>query len=102
MLAQVTSRHYPLWVIRVLRIVLFTVLITIAARVSIPVPGTPVPITMQVLSVLLAGMVLGPVEGGLSVVAYVGAIAAGVPLDAKGFGAASLISPTAGFLIGFI
>ncbi len=102
MFTQVLDRHYPLWLIRVLRISFFSVLIAIAAKIAIPIPGTPIPITTQVLAVLLAGMALGPVEGAISVVAYVGAIAVGLPLDAKGIGAAALVSPTAGFLIGFV
>src|SRR6266849_884728 len=96
MLTQVMERQYPLWLIRVLRISLFTVLIAIAAKIAVPIPGTPVPITTQVLAVLLAGMSLGPIEGAISVIAYVGAIALGLPLDAKGIGALALVSPTAG------
>jgi len=96
------SRQYPTWVLRVARIVLFTVLIIISAKVVIPIPGSPVPITTQTLAVLLTGMVLGPVEGIISVAVYLGMIAVGVPLDAFGFGAAAFARPTAGYLIGFV
>ena len=101
MLTQVTARHYPLWFVRVLRISLFTVLIAIAAKIAIPLPGTPVPITTQVLAVLLAGMTLGPVEGAISVLAYLAGIAIGLPIDAYSLGGAALVGPTAGYLIGF-
>ena len=37
MLTQVTARRYPLWLMRVLRISLFTVLIAIAAKIAIPI-----------------------------------------------------------------
>ncbi len=101
MITQLTSRHYPLWVIRVLRVTLFAVLIALAAKIAIPIPGTPVPITGQVLAVLLAGMTLGPVEGATSVIAYLAAIAAGFPVDAGSLGTAALVSASAGYLIGF-
>ncbi|HLY27713.1 MAG TPA: biotin transporter BioY [Aggregatilineales bacterium] len=97
------SRRLPLpvWLARILRIALFSVLIAISARIAIPIPGTPVPITAQVLMILLAGMSLGPVEGAISVIAYVAAIAAGMPIDAYGLGAAALHGPTAGYLLAF-
>ncbi|HVO42753.1 MAG TPA: biotin transporter BioY [Aggregatilineales bacterium] len=96
------SATHPLWLIGLLRIAFFVVLIALCAKIQIPVPGTPVPITLQVLSVLLAGMILGPIEGGISAAAYLGAIALGLPLDAYNHSAAALLSPTAGFLIGFV
>ena len=49
---------------------LFAALISVGALVSIPVFG-PVPLTLQVLFVLLAGLVLGARLGALSVVAYI-------------------------------
>ncbi|MBC8099041.1 MAG: biotin transporter BioY, partial [Armatimonadetes bacterium] len=50
----------------------------------------------------LAGMVLGGRDGALSQVLYVALIAAGLPLDARGLGAAVFAGPTWGYLIGFI
>lgn len=85
---------------RLVGIAVFTVLTIIAARVSIPLE--PVPFTLQPLAVLLSGMVLGWRDGLLSQAIYVGLIALGLPLDARGVGSAALVGPTAGFLIGFI
>ncbi|MBX3063987.1 MAG: biotin transporter BioY [Anaerolineae bacterium] len=104
MLTNVTSRAYPLWLIRVLRIAAFTVLILIASRIRIPVPGTPVPITLQTLAVLLAGMSLGPIEGAISVLSYLGLVALGVDgrLPTELHGIAVFLGPTAGYLIGFV
>jgi biotin transport system substrate-specific component len=103
MIAELASRHYPLWLVRILRIALFTALLALAARVRIELqPNTPVPITGQTLIVYLAGMALGPVEGAASVIAYVAAIAGGLPLDTRGLGPAVFVGPTAGYLIGFI
>ncbi len=102
MFAQVMSRHYPLWLVRLLRVALFTILIAVTARLSLSIPGTPVPITMQVFSVLLAGMVLGPLEGSASVVTYLTAIALNMHIDAGRIGTLALVGPTAGFLLGFV
>jgi len=99
---QIQSRTMPRWVITGLQIGLFVTLLTISAKIRLTIPGTPIPITMQTLAVLLTGMILGPVKGAAAVIAYVGLIWRGVPLDANGLGAAALISPTAGYLIGFM
>jgi len=92
----------PAWQLRVLRIVLFTALTALSARLRIELPNNPVPITAQTLIVWLAGMALGPVEGALSQLSYVALIALGAPIDTRGLGAAVLLGPTAGYLLGFI
>jgi biotin transport system substrate-specific component len=83
-------------------IVLFFAFTAVAARVTVPLPFTPVPITLQVMVVLLAGLVLGARAGAASQLAYLAAIAAGLPLDANALGLAALSGPTAGYLIGFV
>jgi len=82
-------------------IALFAAFTALTARVTIPLPFTPVPITLQVMAVLLAGLVLGPRGGAISQLAYLAAVAAGLPLDARGLGPAALFGPTAGYLLGF-
>jgi biotin transport system substrate-specific component len=82
-------------------IALFAAFTALAARVTIPLPFTPVPITLQVMAMLLAGLVLGARGGALSQVLYLAAIAAGLPLDAYGLGTTALLGPTAGYLVGF-
>jgi len=85
---------------RLAGIAVFTVLTIIASRITIEI-GV-VPFTLQPLAVLLSGMVLGGRDGFLSQLVYVGLIALGAPLDARGLGAAALVGPTAGYLIGFV
>jgi len=102
MLARSETRRMPAWMLVVLPIAVFAGLLAISPKVRIEIPGTPIPITAQTFAVLLTGMVLGPVEGTLAVIAYLGAIAAGAPLDARGLGPAAFFSPTAGYLIGFV
>ncbi len=82
-------------------IALFAAFTALTARITIPLPFTPVPITLQVMAVLLAGLVLGPRGGAISQLAYLAAVAAGLPLDARGLGPAALLGPTGGYLLGF-
>lgn len=68
----------------------------------VPVPVIPVPITAQTLGVMLAGSILGARRGGLSQLAFVGLVAAGLPLLAGGRGGLGVLSgPSAGFVLGF-
>ncbi len=63
----------------------------------------PVPITGQTLAVLLIGALLGSKRGALTVVAYLGQGAMGLPVFAGGLaGTAVLVGPTAGYLVGFV
>jgi len=78
-------------------------IIGLAAQVRIPLPWTPVPITGQTFAVLLAGVLLGRWWGGISVVAYAGLGAAGLPWFAGWAGGVGhLAGPTGGYIIGFI
>ena len=84
--------------------VTFFVLATaLSAYVRIPVPGSPVPITLQTFFVLLAGAVLGRKLGAASQIGYILLGAAGLPIfQGAGYGVASLFGPTGGYLAGFI
>lgn len=83
--------------------VAFTLLIAMGAFVFIPLPFTPVPITMQVLFVLLAGLVLGKRHGTLSVLLYIVVGTMGVPVFAGAVGGiARIFGPTGGYLLGFL
>jgi len=86
--------------LRLAGIAFFFLLIGLSARVEIWF-GSPVPFTLQVLAVLLAGMVLGARDGLAAVLGVLGLIALGMPLDAAGLGPAAFAGPTAGYLIGF-
>jgi biotin transport system substrate-specific component len=84
-------------------ITLFAALTALGAQVAIPLPFTPVPVTLQVLFPLLAGLVLGSKRGALSQAEYVAAGLAGLPVFAKGgSGLAYFLGPTGGYLLGFI
>jgi biotin transport system substrate-specific component len=84
-------------------ILFFALLTALTARITIPLPFTVVPITLQTLAVLLSGLVLGSRQGALSQVAYLAAMAAGLPLSASGMGGvAAFMTPTAGYLVAFV
>jgi biotin transport system substrate-specific component len=80
----------------------FALVIALSARMTLPVPGTPVPATLQSLAVLLAGALLGPWGGLSSVAIYLGAGLAGAPVFALGSGPVYLLGPTGGYLLGFL
>ena len=54
-----------------LGVVGFAAAIALAAQVSIPLPGTPVPITLQPMLVVLAGLALGPTAAAASMASAV-------------------------------
>src|SRR5919205_2778639 len=74
-------------------------LIALAAQLAIPLPFTPVPLTMQPLAVLFVGIVLGANRGGAAAALYLLEGMGGLPVFAQGHGGAVwLIGPTAGYL----
>jgi biotin transport system substrate-specific component len=79
----------------------FALLTALGTRVEIPL--YPVPITLQVLFVLLSGLVLGSRLGALSQMGYLVMGFTGAPVFAGGkTGLIALLGPTGGYLIGFV
>ncbi|MDO0914961.1 biotin transporter BioY [Streptomyces sp. DT2A-34] len=72
----------------------------LAAQISVPVPGSPVPVTGQTLAVLLVGTALGAGRGFLSLALYALAGIAGVPWFAGGTSGAA--APSFGYILGMI
>lgn len=75
-------------------------LVGLSAQVSVPLPFTPVPLTMQSFAVLLVGASLGWQRALPSMLLYLGIGAAGVPWFAEassGFG-----GPSFGYILGFV
>lgn len=69
----------------------------LCAQVALPLPGTPVPLTLQTFAVLLVAAALGPARGIAAIAVYLVAGAAGVPWFAPGASVAST-----GYLVGFL
>ena len=81
---------------------LFAALTAACAFISIPVPGTPIPIVLQNMMVVLCGMLLGPFLGTLSTTVFILAGLLGLPVFNGGTGGfAKLMGPTGGFIIGY-
>ena len=77
--------------------------IFLTSRISIPIPGSPVPMTGQTFGVLLVGGALGLRRGFAAVGLYVLLGLVGLPFFADGKGGISIIQgATGGYLIGFI
>ena len=90
---------------RALAVLFVTVLTIVAAQVSIPLPFTPVPFTLQPMVVLLGGAALGARLGMSSQILYLALGIAGLPVFAaspilpQGF--ARLLGPTGGYLMSY-
>lgn len=82
----------------VLLVTAAAILTGLAAQVSIPL--WPVPVTLQTLTVLLAGAALGPLRGGLAMGLYLVVGAAGVPWFAEQNSGLGFV--TLGYVIGFV
>ena len=90
--------------VRVLAVVLGALIVAAAAQVSIPLPGTPVPMTLQPMAVLLVGGLLGAPLGALSMILYLAMGAAGLPVFTPTVplvGVARLFGPTGGYLLAY-
>lgn len=88
---------------RLTRVALFAALTAAGAYIAVPLPFTPVPLTLQLLFPLLGGLVLGPRDGALSQIVYIGMGAVGIPVFAAGTGGFGvLLGPTGGYLWGFV
>lgn len=80
-----------------------SILLALLARLSIPIPFSPVPITGQTFGVLFLGALLGCRIGTLSVIMYIVEGMLGLPVFAGlSVGFLYLFGPTGGYLIGFI
>ena len=87
---------------RAVGIAAFAVATVLGAQIAVPVPLTPVPITLQTLFVILAGVVLGPGAGAASMALYVGVGALGAPVFSNGgAGIPWLLGPTGGYLLSY-
>lgn len=78
-----------------------SLLIGLSAQVSVPM--LPVPMTLQTLAISLVGLTYGSRLAGLTLLAYLAEGAMGLPVfSGGGAGAAHLVGPTGGYLIGFV
>lgn len=89
--------------IAVVGVIGFAVALAAASQIAIPLPGTPVPFTLQPMIVVLAGLMLGPTLAATSMALYLVVGALGVPVftPVGAPGIARLLGPTGGYLIAY-
>ena len=75
--------------------------VALCARVSVPLPFTPVPLTLQNFGVLTVGLLLGSRRGFAALALYLVEGACGLPVFSMGAGIAYLLGPTGGFLMAY-
>jgi biotin transport system substrate-specific component len=81
----------------------FAAALAAAAQVSVPIPGTAVPLTLQPFVVVLAGLWLGPRAAAASMALYLAAGAGGLPVWSPigAPGVLRLAGPTGGYLLAY-
>ena len=79
--------------------------VALCARVAIPLPGTPVPLTVQNFGVLLVGLLLGSRRGFAALLLYLAEGAVGLPVFSVSTlgltGIAQILGPTGGYLMAY-
>jgi biotin transport system substrate-specific component len=77
-------------------------IIALAAQIAVPIPFTPVPLTLSPLAVLIVGITLGSRRGAAAAILYLLEGFSGLPVGAQGHGGPLwLIGPTAGYLYAY-
>jgi biotin transport system substrate-specific component len=80
-----------------------SLVVALCARITIPLPFTPVPLTLQNFGVLLVGLLLGSRRGFAALALYLAEGAAGLPVFSPigPGGIAQMFGPTGGFLLAY-
>jgi biotin transport system substrate-specific component len=88
---------------QVVIVVAASMFVALCARVTLPLPFTPVPLTLQNFGVLLVGLMLGPRRAFAALVLYLAEGSMGMPVfNPMGPGGiAQLLGPTGGFLLAY-
>jgi biotin transport system substrate-specific component len=91
------------WAKQVAIVISASFFVALCARVTLPLPFTPVPLTLQNFGVLVVGLALGWKRGFAALLLYLAEGAAGLPVfnPTGPGGIAQLLGPTGGFLISY-
>src|SRR5579863_587186 len=86
-------------------VVAASLFVALCAHITIPIPGTPVPLTVQNFGVLLVGLLLGSRRGFAAMILYLAEGAMGMPVFSPSslglFGLAQIMGPTGGYLLAY-
>src|SRR2546425_11213636 len=100
---QILSRHDRglEWALQIAVVAGASLFVALCARLTLPLPFTPVPLTLQNFAVLLVGMTLGSKRGFAALALYLAEGLAGLPVfnPTGPGGLAQLLGPTGGFLM---
>jgi biotin transport system substrate-specific component len=91
------------WAKQVAIVIAGSLFVALCARVTVPLPFTPVPLTLQNFGVLAVGLILGRRRGFAALALYLAEGAAGLPVfnPTGPGGIAQLLGPTGGFLLAY-
>ncbi len=97
--AQQTSLHRL--AIQAGTVALATAFVAVCAHIALPLPFSPVPLSLETFAVLLVGLTLGPVMGAATLMLYLVEGACGLPVfSPTGLGGIlQLAGPTGGYLL---
>jgi biotin transport system substrate-specific component len=93
----------PSLLVRLLAGLCATMVIALAAHIAVPLPFTPIPLTLQPLAVLGVGLAFGPVGGFLTLLAYLAEGISGLPVFSPTGpgGMFQILGPTGGYLMAY-
>jgi len=102
-LAVGPARRTLSWVEQAAIVVSASLFVALCARITVPLPFTPVPLTLQNLGVLLVGLTLGSRRGFAALALYLVEGAVGIPVfsSAGPGGVTQLLGATGGFLLAY-
>src|SRR5881398_2956033 len=91
------------WAQQAALVVVASIFVALCARVTLPLPFTPVPLTMQNFGVLLVGLMLGRERGFAALALYLAEGLAGLPVfnPTGPGGLAQVLGPTGGYLMAY-
>jgi len=92
------------WARQVAIVIAASLFVALCARVTVPLPFTPVPLTLQNFGVLTVGLLLGSRRGFAALALYLVEGAVGLPVFSPailGSGITHLVGPTGGFLMAY-
>lgn len=94
------------WMRNISSVIMGSAIIAVCAHVALPIDFTPVPLTMQDFAVIALGLLLTPRVAMFTMLAYLAAGAAGLPVFAPGgpiglTGLAHIIGPTGGYMMAY-
>lgn len=91
------------WLFAVMQVVGASIALALFAQVAIPLPFTPVPLSLQTLALFFIALTLGSKKASCAVVAYLAQGSLGLPVFAGGLvNPTWFMGPRAGYLLGFV